>query len=144
MAGPISRAFHIISSVYGWDDETILEKTFKRIRQILALIMEEKAAQVKEQRLLISWQTRSLAMVMAASGGNANEDTMKFAANLTIDNEEYAEFNNEQINVKPSSVPVHATTQEVEVQKNYESAADKNNMDMMAMFGMKLAEGKPG
>ena len=123
----------------------ILDKTLKRIRQLIAIIAEEKAAKVKQERLMLSWQTRSLAMVMAASGGNAGEEVMKFAANLTIDNEEYAEFNNStKIVATKSNTPVNATTQETEAKKNFEAAADKNNLDMASIFGMKLSEGKPG
>jgi len=124
----------------------ILDKTLKRIRQILAIIAEEKAAKSKEERLMLSWQTRSLAMVMAAAGGNPSEEIMQFAANLTIDNEEYEEFNSEtpKIVKSNSKVPVHATTQDEETKKNFEAAADRNSMDMAAIFGMKLSEGKPG
>lgn len=124
----------------------ILDKTLKRIRQIIAVIAEDQAAKTKENRILVSWQTRSLAMVMAAAGGNANEDIMKFAANLTIDNEEYEEFNNEKITtVKSNSkIPVHASTQETESQKNFEAAADSNSFEAFGMFGFALENGKPG
>lgn len=125
----------------------ILNKTLKRIRQILAAIAEEKIAKSKEERLMLSWQTRSLAMVMAASGANPSDEIMQFAANLTIDNEEYEEFKNDTPAkaIKPKSrVPVHATTQDEATKKNFEAAADRNNLDMAGLFGLKLSEGKPG
>jgi len=122
----------------------ILEYTLKRIRQIIAVISEDKIARSKEEKLMLSWQTRSLAMVMAASGGNPSEDVMKFAANLTIDNEEYQAFNNVAEIQNTPKPPVHAITQEEEAEKNFNNAADKNNLEMMGLFGMKLAEGKPG
>lgn len=86
-------------------------------------------------------------MVMAASGGSASEDVMKFAANLTIDNEEYELFNKEGANVQKTSVsklPVHASTQDEATQANFDSAADRNNFDMLALFGMNMEKGKPG
>lgn len=84
-------------------------------------------------------------MVMAASGGNANEDVMKFAANLTIDNEEYVLFNKESIkNSTNSKLPIHASTQDQATQKNFDNAADRNSFDMLALFGMNMEKGKPG
>lgn len=144
MLGPLSRVFHLISSTYGWTDEMILDHTLKRIRQIIAVISEDKIARSREERLMLSWQTRSLAMVMAAAGGNPSEEIMKFAANLTIDTEEYQLFNNLEEIESSSKSPVHATTQDQETEKNFNKAADKNNFEMMGLFGMKLAEGKPG
>jgi len=85
-------------------------------------------------------------MVVAAAGSNSSEELMKFAANLTIDKEEFELFG--QGDFKPvqidKKVAVNAQTQEAQAQKNYEAAADRNSMDMLAMFGMKLSEGKPG
>jgi hypothetical protein len=112
------------------------------------MITEEKLARTREERLMLSWQTRSLAMVMAASGGNASEEVMKFAANLTIDNEEYAAFQQEgsgltKVKSDPK-VAVHATTQETEAQKNFDAAADSNSFEAFGMFGFALENGKPG
>lgn len=138
--------FDLISSEYGWDDEIILDKTLKRLRQITASIAERKLTARRENRLIASWQTRSLAMVMASTSGS--EDLMKFAANLTIDSEEYEQFNKEK-NFKPvkqnSKLVVHATTQEEAVGINYNAAADNNNSsELLALFGQKLESGKPG
>ena len=86
-------------------------------------------------------------MVMAASGANASEDIMKFAANLTIDNEEYKLFNEGGPTVQNTAVsklPVHATTQEAATQANFDHAADRNSFDMLALFGMNMEKGKPG
>lgn len=86
-------------------------------------------------------------MVMAAAGGGGNEDIMKFAANLTIDNEEYALFNKEGASVHKTSapkLPVHASTQEEATQTNFDNAADRNSFDMLALFGMNMEKGKPG
>lgn len=96
----------------------------------------------------MSWQTRNLAMVMVSSGNNPSEDLMKFAANLTIDNEEYEQFNKES-SFKPvkqdTKLKVHATTQEQAVSRNLEIAANNNSsMEMLALFGNKLESGKPG
>jgi hypothetical protein len=84
-------------------------------------------------------------MVIAASGNNPDESLMKFAANLTIDTEELAQFNNEKSIAPPkSTLPVNATTQDIATEQNYNSAADRNNMDMLALFGQGLEKGKPG
>ncbi len=144
LVGPIARAFDLISSEYGWDDEIILNKTLKRIRQILASITLRKKQNQKEQRLSLSWQTRSLAMVMAASGGNANEEIMKYAASLTIDNEEYAEFNNTSTVSSSQKLPVHASTQQEAVDKNYERAADSNNFEMLQLMMQGMQTPAPG
>lgn len=143
LAGPISRVFHLISSTYGWDDEVILDKPLRRIRQIVAIIAEEKVRKEKEQRLMISWQTRSIAMVSAAASGN--EELMKFAANLTIDNDELKQFSQEvPILGTKSNVPVNASTQESQTRKNFEQAADMNNFETLMMFGQGVEKGKPG
>lgn len=83
-------------------------------------------------------------MVVAATNGN--EDVMKFASNLTIDNEEYEEFGKEQPKaVSPAKkLPVHATTQDQATQANFDAAADRNNFDMLALFGTNMEKGKPG
>lgn len=127
----------------------ILDKTLRRIRQILALITEERNFKIRNERLQLSWQTRSLAMVIAAAGSNASEELMKFASNLTIDKEEYAEFGNEgevkSVKVN-KSLPVNAQTQEIAAKRNLEAAADANanSSQMLAMFGQALEKGKPG
>lgn len=145
LVGPMAKAFDLISSEYNWDDEVILDKTLRRIRQILAAITMRKMEQQRNERLMLSWQTRSLAMVIAASGGNPDENIMKFASNLTIDNQEYAEFNKEQPVVEQKSkLPVHATTQEEATQNNFERAADRNNFDMLALFGQGMQTAAPG
>lgn len=145
LVGPIAKAFDLISSEYSWDDEVILDKTLRRIRQILASISARKAEQQRIERLTVSWQTRSLAIVMAAAGGNSTEEIMKFAANLTIDNEEYERFNKE-ISIKPETkkLPVHATTQQQAAEANFERAADKNNFDMLALFAQGMQTAAPG
>lgn len=141
----MSKAFDLISSEYSWDDEVILDKTLRRIRQILATITARKMEAQRTERLIISWQTRSLAMVMAASGGNADENIMKFAANLTIDNEEYELFKKDQPSTPPkSNLPLHATTQQQAAEENFERAADKNNFDMLALFGQGMQTAAPG
>lgn len=146
LSGPISRAFHVISSAYGWDDDMILDKSLRRIRQMVALITEEKFYQTKARRLEMSWQTRSLAMVMARASGTGDEDLMKFAANLTIDNEEYEEFGKGEPRAatQAKKLPVHATTQEQATQANFDAAADRNSFDMLALFGVNMEKGKPG
>ena len=86
-------------------------------------------------------------MVMAAAGGSGDENVMKFAANLTIDNEEYELFNKEGPAVQKSAaskLPVHASTQDEAAKVNFEHAADRNNFDMLALFGMNMEKGKPG
>lgn len=145
LAGPISRAFHVISSAYGWDDDMILDKPLRRIRQMVALIAEDKFYQTKARRLELSWQTRSLAMVMARASGTGDEELMKFAADLTIDNEEYEQFSKEQPKaVTTKKLAVHATTQDEATQANFEAAAGRNSFDMLALFGMNMEKGKPG
>jgi hypothetical protein len=146
LVGSFARAFDLISSEYGWDDEVILDKTLKRIRQILAAITLRRKEEQRQQRLIISWQTRSLAMVMAAAGGNAHEDIMQFASNLTIDNEEYEQFNegnSAPIKAQPK-LPVHASTQDEAAQANFDAAADRNNFDMLALFGQGMSTPPPG
>jgi hypothetical protein len=97
---------------------------------------------------MLSWQTRSLAMVMAASAASPSEEVMKFAANLTIDNEEYEAFQKEKQGLTPvkvdTKVPIHANTQETESQKNFDAAADRNSFEAFGMFGFALENGKPG
>lgn len=146
LVGPISVAFDLISSEYGWDDEVILNKTLRRIRQILAAITLRKKERMKQERLMLSWQTRSLAMVIASAGSNPAEELMKFASNLTIDNEEYEQFNKEQPQKTNSArkLPVHASTQEKATKNNFDEAADRNNFDMLALFGHNMEKGKPG
>lgn len=86
-------------------------------------------------------------MVMASSGANSNEELARFAANLTIDNEEYEEFAREQGNAPIKEQPklaVHATTQDMAVERNFDSAANRNSYEMLSMFGMKVQETPPG
>lgn len=146
MVGPIAQTFDLISSEYGWDDTIILDKTLRRIRQILAAILLRHYKKQKDERLLVSWQTRSIAMVVAAAGSNSSEDLMHFAANLTVDADELAKFSKEQKTTKStqSKTPVHASTQDSAVKENFEAAADRNNFDMLAMFGTKVEQGPPG
>lgn len=141
----MARVFDLISSEYGWDDEVILDKTLRRIRQIVAAVALRKQEQERLERLKLSWQTRSLAMVIAATGSNPSEEVMQFAANLTIDNEEYKQFTNQQpaITTNPK-LPVHATTQDEAVKNNFDAAADRNNFDMLAMFAQKVEKTSPG
>lgn len=123
----------------------ILDKTLRRIRQIVAIISESRIAQKKEERLIVSWQTRSLAMVMAASSASPSDELNKFAANLTIDNDELEQFKNEGIQTpKKSKVPINANTQEDQAKKNFDAAADKNSFEMLMLFGKGVQEGKPG
>lgn len=85
-------------------------------------------------------------MVMAAAGGNANEDIMKFAANLTIDNEEYEQFNNgtpAPVKAAPK-LPVHASTQDEAAKNNFDNAADRNSFEMLSMFGQGMERAAPG
>lgn len=81
-------------------------------------------------------------MVIAAAGSNASEELMKFASDLTIDTEEYDQFKQEPKTAK--KLPVNATTQDEAAQANFDSAADRNSFDMLAMFGMNMEKGKPG
>lgn len=86
-------------------------------------------------------------MVVASSGANPSEEIAKFAANLTIDNEEYEAFAREQGNAPAKPQPklaVHASTQDAAVERNFEAAADKNSFEMLSMFGMKVQETPPG
>jgi hypothetical protein len=123
----------------------ILDKTLKRIRQITAIITEEKLERQKQDRLIISWQTRCLAMVTARASPNGDEELMKFAANLTIDKDELEEFNGEpNVTIKKSKVPVNASTQESQAKKNFDAAAERNNFETLAMFAHGVEKGKPG
>jgi hypothetical protein len=141
----MARVFDLISSEYNWDDEVILDKTLRRIRQIIAAISLRKIEEQKQQRLIASWQTRSLAMVCAAAGPNSNEELMKFASNLTIDNDEYEQFNSGQVKIAPTKkLPIHATTQDEATKNNFEVAADRNNFDVLAMFGEGMMRTPPG
>lgn len=92
---------------------------------------------------MLSWQTRSLAMVIASSS-NPSEELARFAANLTIDADEYEEFNRGVSVAKKSTLPVNASTQETAVAQNFDAAADRNNFDMLALFGMKVEQTPPG
>jgi hypothetical protein len=83
-------------------------------------------------------------MVIAATGNNPDESIMKFAANLTIDNEELEQFNKETPVAVKSNLPVNATTQDIATEENFNNAAERNNMDMLALFGQGLEKGKPG
>jgi hypothetical protein len=147
LLGPFSRAFHVISAAYGWTDDQILDLPLRRIRQILAAITEEKLINRKNDRLIVSWQTRVLGMVIAASGNRGDdEELQKFVSNLTIDNEEYEQFKEDGYKpvAQDPKLPIHASTQEEAAKRNFDAAADKNSMDMLAMFGMGLEKGKPG
>ena len=86
-------------------------------------------------------------MVIAAASDNRSDDVMKFASNLTIDNEEYAEFGEGQSSKAAPSVnklAVHATTQDTATAANFEAAAQRNSFDTLALFGMNMEKGKPG
>jgi len=85
-------------------------------------------------------------MVMAAGAASPSEDLMKFAANLTIDNEERELFSEPgYVPVKQDpKVPVNANTQEAAAKKNFEAAADRNSSEILQMFGQGLEKGKPG
>lgn len=84
-------------------------------------------------------------MVIAAAGSNASEELMKFASDLTIDTEEYKQFNKIQTNqISAKKLPVNASTQEDATQANFDKAADRNSFDMLAMFGQSMEKGKPG
>ncbi len=122
----------------------ILDKTLRRIRQIVAIITEAKILQKKEERLVVSWQTRSLAMVMAATSANPSEEVNKFAADLTIDMDELKQFRQETPVIKKSKIPVNANTQESQTRKNFDTAADNNSFEALMMFGQGVEKGKPG
>ena len=84
-------------------------------------------------------------MVMAGSGGNANESIMKFASTLTIDNEEYEQFNNEQpVESRAPKLPVHASTQDEATEANYAKAADRNSFEMLEMMALGMSRAAPG
>jgi hypothetical protein len=83
-------------------------------------------------------------MVMAASGGNAHEDIMSFASNLTIDNEEYSEFNKSTPPTTSSKLPVHASTQEKAVTENFERASDSNKFELLQMLAHGVSTAAPG
>lgn len=83
-------------------------------------------------------------MVVAAAGYNPNEELMRFASNLTIDNEELAAFSSEQPQQTTSKLPVHASTQEDATKQNFDKAADRNNFDMLALFGEGMERTPPG
>jgi hypothetical protein len=139
----MSQAFDLISSEYGWHDEVILDLPMRRIRQIVAAINVRKLSEQTEHRKIVSWQTRSIAMVMAATVGE--DKLMEFAANLTIDREELEQFSGEpKVVKKKSNVPVNASTQESQAKKNFDIAADKNNFETLMMFGQGMEKGKPG
>lgn len=57
----------MISSEYGWTDETILDLTIGRIRQVSAAITERKLAEEKKNRSLLAWQTRTICQFLAAA-----------------------------------------------------------------------------
>ena len=84
-------------------------------------------------------------MVIAAAGNNPSDELNRFVSNLTIDNEEYEQFNKEQPKaVNQPKLPVHATTQDQATQATFDAAADRNNFDMLALFGQNMEKGKPG
>jgi uncharacterized membrane protein YdfJ with MMPL/SSD domain len=85
-------------------------------------------------------------MVVAAAGASPSEDLMKFAANLTIDNEEYKQFNNiePELAQPAKKLAVHATTQEAAVNQNFERAAERNNANMLELFAHGMETAAPG
>jgi hypothetical protein len=84
-------------------------------------------------------------MVIASASMEPREEVMKFAANLTIDNEEYEMFKNDTQPVDSTpKLPVHASTQEEAAQANFDRAADRNNFDMLALFGQGMETAAPG
>lgn len=66
----------------------------KRIRQAMAAILERKYKETREYRLVATWQTRALAMMIAYTVPIENEEDSKnnplieFAKSLTIDPED--------------------------------------------------------
>lgn len=88
--GGLSRAFDLVSCEYGWGDSVILDLTLKRLRQITTAITLRKYLEERKQRSLITWQTQTLSVFIAAASG-AGEDFVKQAASVSLDQQDEEE-----------------------------------------------------
>jgi hypothetical protein len=65
LLGPWAYVFDTISHEYGWDDDRILDTTVGRLGQIIAAIERRRESDDRLRRSELSWQTRSLAQMIA-------------------------------------------------------------------------------
>lgn len=82
----MSRAMDAISSEYGWTDDTILDLTLARLRQILAAIAERTYARLHREDERTEWQTSRLAEFTARlhTSGRAQKALLAEAASLKM------------------------------------------------------------
>lgn len=66
MVGGYAAAYDLVSSEYGWDDETIGELPLGRFRQISAAIQMRRYAQTRQENSRFSWLARNIAGFIAA------------------------------------------------------------------------------
>jgi hypothetical protein len=94
IAGSLASAFDLISAEYGWGDETLLDLTLGRTRQITAAIIKRQTAEHFRQRRLLNWQTKTLATYVAATAmtdGKGNP-LLDAASGLDIDGLDFSEI----------------------------------------------------
>lgn len=118
----------MISSEYGWTDETILDLTLGRIRQIAAAITERKLAEDKREKSLIEWQTRLICAFIAHSNppmDGAENHLANYAAEISIDGKKESD-SEEKIDDSNSERPIRY-----------------NDMSQLAMFAKGLERGGP-
>lgn len=77
----------LISSEYGWSDDQILDLTLARLRQITTAIQQRRYLEHRQERLIASWQTRTLAQFVALTipVEGKNNPLLDAAATLDID-----------------------------------------------------------
>ena len=66
-ARPFARTFDLISSEYGWTDQTILDLTLGRFRQIRDVLFERRAEDRRDRLRDKEVEVRTLAMFSARS-----------------------------------------------------------------------------
>ena len=91
--GGFSTAYDLVSSEYGWTDDTIGELPLGRFRQVTAAIQLRRYAQLREENSRFSWLARNVTGFIAAGFQieKGKENTaLKHAASLAMDDIESA------------------------------------------------------
>lgn len=77
-----------MSKTYGWTDETIMDLTVARLRQVLANIQQDAYMEQRSKMSFETWQTRQIATFIAAgymTDGKKGNPAVDAAQNLAYD-----------------------------------------------------------
>lgn len=88
MVGGYSRLFDLIQSQYNWTDEEVLNLHLCRALQIMEVIERRKKDERLHNQTITEWQTRSLAVFIAASSMSPSKKLIAEAQKLSLDLED--------------------------------------------------------